>query len=277
MNLFTNMENMTITILGSGGAMPTPRPFCQCKTCVKARKVGEPYKRNSCSLFVNDINTVIDCGEDIADSINRRDIKQVDSLFITHWHPDHTFGFRPILEANFDFRKNKPKRAIDVYIPKKVFETLKQSFPAIDYLLNTQKTGKLHLIEDEEIVKMGNILISVVGYKGINSDTYAYLIQQGEKKILYAPCDTISFNNYKNFHDLDLLINECGLFSNVSSEISFDDLMKRIKEINPKQTILTHVEEVEINIWGEEYLQKMKDKYSDIKFDFASDGMEIKI
>jgi len=271
------MKNITITILGSGGATPTPRPFCRCKTCEKARKVGEPYKRNSCSLFVNDINTVIDCGEDIADSLNRRDIKQIDNLFITHWHPDHTFGFRPILEANFDFIKNKPKRAIDVYIPKKVFETLKQRFPTIDYLLNTQKTGNLHLIEDGEIVKIGDILISVVGYKGINSDTYAYLIQQGKKKILYAPCDTISFDNYKNFHDLDLLINECGLFSNISSEISFDDLVKRIREINPKKTILTHIEEVEINIWGEEYLQKMKEKYSDIKFDFASDGMEIKI
>ena len=172
-----NTENITLTILGSGGAMPTPRPFCQCKTCEKARKIGEPYKRNSCSLFVNDINTVIDCGEDIADSLNRRDIKQVDNLFITHWHPDHTFGFRPILEANFDFRANKPKKAINVYIPKKVFETLKQRFPAIDYLLNTQKTGNLHLIEDGEIVKIGNIIISVIGYKVINSDTYAYLIQ----------------------------------------------------------------------------------------------------
>ena len=74
-----------------------------------------------------------------------------------------------------------------------------------------------------------------------------------------------------------MLINECGLFSNISSEISFDDLMKRIKEVNPKRTILTHIEEVEINIWGEEYLQKMKEEYSDVKFEFAYDGMVIKI
>lgn len=271
------MENLTLTILGSGGATPTPRPFCQCKICEKARKIGEPHKRNSCSLFINEINTVIDCGEDIADSLNRRDVRLVENLFITHWHPDHTFGLRSILEANFDFRVNKPKRAINVYIPKKIFETLKQKFPTIDYLLNTQKTGSLHLIEDGEVVGLRNILISVVGYKGKNSDTYAYLIQQGNKKVLYAPCDTISFDNYKNFHNLDLLINECGLFSNISTEISFDDLMKKIKEINPQKTILTHIEEVEINIWGEEYLQKMKEKYSDIKFDFASDGMKIEI
>ena len=272
-----NMDNISLTILGSGGAMPTPRPFCQCRVCEKARKIGAPYKRNSSSLFIDDIKTVIDCGEDIADSLNREGIKQVDNLFITHWHPDHTFGFRSILEANFDFRTNKAKRAINVYIPKKVFETLKQKFPVIDYLLNTQKTGKLYLIEDGEEIKIGNTTIVVVGHKGKDSDTYAYLIKKGGKKVLYAPCDTISFDNYKNFHNLDLLINECGLFSDVNSEISFDELMKRIKEINPKKTILTHIEEVEINIWGEEYLQKMKEKYSDIKFDFAGDGMKIKI
>jgi phosphoribosyl 1,2-cyclic phosphate phosphodiesterase len=271
------MESLTLTILGSGGAMPTPRPFCQCQTCNKARKVGEPYKRNSCSLFVNEINTVIDCGEDIADSLNRRNVLLVENLFITHWRPDHTFGLRPILEANYDFRKNKPKRTINVYIPKRVYETLRQKFPTIDYLINSQKTGKLHLIEDGNRIKIGNITISVVGYKGKNSDTYAYLIEKDNKKVLYAPCDTISFDNYRNFSNLDLLINECGLFSDIHTEISFDELMERIKEINPKKSILTHIEEVEINIWGEEYLQKMKEKYSDVKFDFANDGMEIKI
>ena len=271
------MPNMILTILGSGGAMPTPRPFCQCKACEKARKIGEPYKRNSSSLFINNINTVIDCGEDIADSLNRRAVKQVDNLFITHWHPDHTFGLRPILEANYDFRTKTPKRAINVYIPKKVFGTLKQNFPALDYFLNTQKTGKLYLVEDGDKIKIGDIVIGVIGYKGKGSETYAYLIQQEDKKVLYAPCDTIIFDNYKNFHDLDLLINECGIFSNIDSEILFNELMKRIREIDPKKVILTHIEEVEINVWGEEYLQKMKDKYSDIKFDFAHDGMKIKI
>lgn len=269
------MKDLTLTILGSGGAMPTPRPFCQCKICEKARKVGEPYRRNSSSLFINEINTVIDCGEDIADSLNRRGVEQVENLFITHWHPDHTFGFRPILEANFDFRTDKPKRVTEVYIPKKVFEILQQKFSAIDYFLNTQKTGHLHLIEDGDRIKIGDITIAVIGYQGKNSDTYAYLIEKDDKKVLYAPCDTVSFDNYKNFSDLDLLINECGLFSDVPTEISFEELMKRIREIKPKRSIMTHIEEVEINIWGEDYLQKMKEKYSDINLDFASDGMEI--
>ncbi len=268
---------MKLTILGSGGAMPTPRPYCQCVICKKARKFGEPYKRNSSSLFIQDISTVIDCGEDIGDSLNRRNIKQVDNLFITHWHPDHTFGLRLILESNFNFRTNKADKVTNVYIPEKVFEILKQRFPVIEYYFNVQKTGVLHIIEDGDKIKIGDVSITIIGYSGKESETYAYLLESKGKKALYAPCDTLSFDNYKNFRDLDLLINECGLFSDIPSEISFDALMKRLEEIKPKKTLITHIEEIEVNIWGEEHLQKMKRQYSDIDFDFAYDGMEINI
>lgn len=268
---------MKLTILGSGGAMPIPRPFCQCKICKKARKIGEPFKRNGSSLFIDDINTVIDCGEEIGDSLNRRNIKKVENLFITHWHPDHTFGLRSLLEANFNFRTNKSDRSINLYIPKKVFETLAKRFPVIDYYVNVQKTGTLHLIEDGDKIQIRSISISPIGFKGKESDTYAYLIESKGKKALYAPCDTISFANYKNFVNLDVLINECGIFSDISSEISFDALIQRLREIKPKRTFLTHIEEIEVNHWGEKHFQKMKNKYSDIPFDFAYDGMKINV
>ena len=139
---------MKLIFLGTAGAMPTPRPYCQCITCKKARKLGEPFKRNSSALFIDDINTVIDCGEDISDSLNRRDIQQVDNLFITHWHPDHTFGLRHLLESNYNFRTRKVDKVVDMYIPRGVFETLRQKFPVIEYYIDVQKTAKLHLVEE---------------------------------------------------------------------------------------------------------------------------------
>ena len=53
--------------------------------------------------------------------------------------------------------------------------------------------------------------------------------------------------------------------------------MQRLREVKPKKTLLTHIEEVEVNVWGEKHLQKMKKQYSDVDFDFAHDGMGIKI
>lgn len=268
---------MKLLFLGTGGAMPTPRPFCQCETCKKARTIGAPYKRNSSSLFIKDINTVIDCGEDIASSLNRENIKEVDNLFITHWHPDHTFGLRAIIEANFNFRTNKPNHVINLYIPKKVYKQLQKMFPAIDYYINVQKTAKLHLIEDNQKLKFKNITIIPIGFTGKNSETYGYLFEEKNKKTLYSPCDTIGFNNYKNQKDLDLLITECGLFSKVSTEISFEQEIKRIREIKPKGVIFTHIEEIETKIWKEKHFLDQKKKYKDINFDYAKDGQIIDI
>jgi len=53
--------------------------------------------------------------------------------------------------------------------------------------------------------------------------------------------------------------------------------MQRVREIKPKKTLMTHIEEIEVNIWGEEHFQQMKKKYSDVNFDFVYDGMEINV
>jgi phosphoribosyl 1,2-cyclic phosphate phosphodiesterase len=268
---------MELTILGSGGATPTPRPFCRCAICERARKEGEPYRRNSSSLFVNDISAVIDCGEDIGDSLNRRNINGVDSLFITHWHPDHTFGLRPLLEAYFNFETDKPDRRVAVYIPTKVFEELKRNYPSILYFSDNLKVAMTQRINHAQSVQLENIKITAVGYKGENSNVFAYLLEENDKRVLYAPCDTINFE--QKIYDLDLLINECGLFSyeKIRGEISFPALMERISVLRPKRTVLTHIEEIEINTWGWQYLDKMKNEYKDINFEFAFDGMNIEI
>lgn len=270
---------MKLTILGSGGVIPTPRPFCQCEVCKKARKIGEPYKRNNSSLLIENINTLIDCGEDIAQSLNRENIKTVDNLFITHWHPDHSFGLRVLLDANFNFPENKVEKQINLFIPKKVYETLKERFPVINYLIEVRKQGKINLVEDGKEIKIGNISIKVVGYSGKNSDTYAYLIEEKNKRVLYAPCDTISFTKENEFKDLDLLIHELGIFlyEKCKSEISFPDFIKRLKIMKPKKTIVTHIEEPDLRAFGWNYLEKMKKRYSDINFDYAYDGMKIKV
>lgn len=267
---------MELTILGSGGAIPTPRLFCHCEVCEKARRLGEPFRRNGSSLFIHDSNTLIDCGEDIGDTLERRKINCVENLFITHWHPDHTFGLRPLLEAHYNFREQRANKAVNVYIPKKVFEDLKAHFPAIEYFLNSEKTGKLHLIEDGDKIDFGSTSITAIGYAGIGSSAYAYLLEGNGKRVLYSPCDTKGFESYKNQKNLDFWITECGLFSSFHTEISFDELIARIKEIKPGRAIITHLEEIEVQMFGEDYLEKMKRKYASLNVDFAFDGMKIK-
>jgi phosphoribosyl 1,2-cyclic phosphate phosphodiesterase len=181
---------MKLTILGSGGATPTPRPFCQCSTCEKARASGEPYKRNSSSLYVNDFFTLIDCPEDIGDSLNRRGIRRVDHLFITHWHPDHTFGLRPLLEAYFNFLENKADKQVTVHMPKRVLEELTQHYPSVSHFTDHLRVATIKQIEHNESVRIGRVQITAIGYTGEDSRTFAYMLEEDGKRVLYAPCDT---------------------------------------------------------------------------------------
>ncbi|HML03762.1 MAG TPA: MBL fold metallo-hydrolase [Candidatus Bathyarchaeia archaeon] len=102
--------------------MPTPGPFFRCLVCKRAGRVGEPFKRNSSSLLINDASALFDCGEGIGDSLNRRNIQNVVSLFITHWHPGHTCGLRPLLDAFVNLETDKPNKQVTVYIPTRVFK-----------------------------------------------------------------------------------------------------------------------------------------------------------
>lgn len=256
--------------------MATPRPFCSCEICEKAREIGEPYKRNSSSIFINKINGLIDCPEDISDSLNRRRIMELDNLFITHWHPDHTFGLRLILEANYNFRENKASKKINLYIAKKVYEDLLKFYPALGYHVNVLRVCEVNIVEHNESIEINGIEVTAIGYQGSESNIYAYLIREGDKRVLYAPCDTISWK--QEITNIDLLINECGVFSpEIKSEISFDELMNRIEKMNVGKTLLTHIEEIELNRYGWDYLKELKLRYSKIDFDFAYDGLTVQL
>lgn len=269
---------MKLKILGSGGAMPTPRPFCDCNICKQARNEGAPFVRNSSSLYLEEIKTVIDAPEDIGSSLNREKISKVENLFITHWHPDHTFGLRVILEANYNFRDNTPNDTINLYVPEEVLITLREKYPVIDYYQEGEGVAKIILIKDGDKIKIGSYEIEAVKYnKGsdVFGTVYGYLLKNSGKKALYTPCDTISYK--RDIKGLDLLITEMGLLEKHETEITFEKMMDRLRKGVADRVVLTHIEEIDMQLKGYNYLQELKRKYSDVKFDYATDGMEIVI
>jgi len=266
-----------LIFLGTGGAISTPRLFCNCSVCSKARKMGEPYRRNNSSIFIKEIETLIDCGEDISDSLNRRNIYNVNNVFITHWHPDHTFGLRSICEANYDFRKQIARKVINIYIPLVVYRDLKKNYPIIEYYVKKQKTAKLILIKEGREIKINRI--GIVPIRHNNQDnTFSYLLKYNSKNILYSPCDTKNFINMSRIKEyLNILITENGVFEEHKTEITLPELIKRLEYLLPKRTIITHIEEIDLNLKGNDYLDKLKKRYKYLNIDFAFDGMEINV
>ncbi len=181
------------------------------------------------------------------------------------------------MEAHYDFLESSSEKSVKVYLPRRVLQDLKQHYPSISFFVETLKVATVHEIEHERSMHFGDMKITAIGYRGGDSNTFAYLLEETNKRVLYAPCDTMNFE--QKIFNVDLLINECGVFSyeKIKHEIPFPALMERIKLLKPKRTILTHIEEIEINAWGWNYLDKMKERYADVNFDFAYDGMEIEV
>jgi phosphoribosyl 1,2-cyclic phosphate phosphodiesterase len=59
------MSDVVIEVLGSAGAVPTPRVGCPCEICAEALEKGPPYSRCGPSYFVHGPNVLIDTPEEI--------------------------------------------------------------------------------------------------------------------------------------------------------------------------------------------------------------------
>jgi phosphoribosyl 1,2-cyclic phosphodiesterase len=266
---------MKFVLLGTGGAIPTPRIFCQCKMCNLARR-NIKFRRNHCCAAIPEEKILIDCPEDIGDSLNKHSIKEIEHVFITHTHLDHIGGLRILLDAHYDFLDRKPIKKFKIYISAKLFENLKKDYPKILEYMDKRKLVEIILIRDDQEILIGKVKVKAISYEGTNSDWYAFVFQNKEK-ILYCPCDTLMFKNYLREKKVDTLVQECGILSSdkVKSEISFEDMISRINEMEVKRTVLTHIEEVEIFRWGQNYLQKLVKENKDNHISIGQDGQII--
>src|SRR5262245_20484649 len=122
---------MRIEVLGSGGAIIVPRALCPCRVCEEARQKNTvPFVRYGPSLFLHDINMLIDTPEEISVQLNRSRITKVEAALYSHWHPDHTAGMR-IWEANLDPERlweHSPHitNCTTIYLPEIVAKTFEQ-------------------------------------------------------------------------------------------------------------------------------------------------------
>lgn len=282
---------MKLIILGSGGAVSIPRPFCNCKNCSKARTKGIPWARTGPSMFLKDESILFDTPEEIRIQIEREKIKQIKHVFYTHWHPDHTQGLRIFEHINFSYPNEPKKEPINVHIPENTFSDFETFCSSLFYF---EKMGyvKINKIKDRVPIKIGNITITPLDFKRKDRVRYGYLIGKNKKRVIYAPCSLFDMVLDKNYKNLDLLLIETGWFGNTKrvraklpknhpwqDHISFEENLEIIRKVRPKKTILTHID-------GTRHLKKDADhdflleranKHKDLNIDISYDGMKIEL
>lgn len=250
---------MRIEILGSGGATTTPRPGCHCPVCVEARARGVPYSRSGPAIFIHGPDLLIDTPEEIKDQLNRAGIDRVAAGIYSHWHPDHTMGRRVWEALNLDFRNWPPSgNTTDIYLPQQVAADFEQwlGLAAHFEFMSQQGYSRVHTIPDGESIELSHVRITP--FRLAADYVYAFLLEEGESRILIAPDELVGWQLPDFIHGVDLAILPMGVVELdpltgerkipadhpvLSFEATFAQTLEMVRTIDAGRTILTHIEE----------------------------------
>lgn len=248
---------MRIEFLGSGGAISTPQPGCQCAVCRQARTHGIPNSRTGPSLYVHGPDVLIDTPEESKFQLDRAGLNHVKACLYSHWHPDHTMG-RRVFEMNKDWLSLPPQdRQTDIYLPQEV---------ALDFrrlgiwehfaFLKRQNLVRIHELSDGEVITLGRTRIRPLRLAA--RYVYAFLFEEDGTRALIAPDELVGWDPPDDVQGVELAILPMGIaefdpFTGVRripakhpvlrSEATHDQTLAMIRKLNAGRVILTHIEE----------------------------------
>jgi phosphoribosyl 1,2-cyclic phosphate phosphodiesterase len=252
---------MRIEFLGTGGAMTTPRPGCRCRVCEQARALGVPYSRGGPSLFVHGPNLLIDTPEEIKDELNRSRVREIAACIYSHWHPDHVMGRRVFESLNQDWRHLPPRRRrTPIYLPQQVALDFRRWLGSWEHLAFQEKQGVVRLVElhDGEPVVLGDTRVEP--FRLAEAYVYAFLLTEGERRVLIAPDELHGWVPPDELRGVDLAILPMGVVEHdpltgrrrvprahpiLRVEATFGETLEIVRRLEPRRTILTHIEEMD--------------------------------
>ena len=281
---------MNIIILGSGGCVSTPRACCSCHVCIEARQKGFPDARTGCSLFIEDVNLLIDTPEDINASLNNSGVQKVEHILYSHCDPDHTMGMRVIEQLKMDWLADslgkKPDNPIEVASLPVILEDIKKQGTRYGSIIKYYEIRGLICTKEIHTFKKDNILIELVPVDE-QEHVAIFIISSNNKKVIYAPCDVKPFPKSEKFQGADVLIIGNTIVGDILKDdfvLSADNPLRKelftLDEINMiqkqyaiKEIIITHLEED----WGKSYdeYKKLEEELDGIHF--AYDGLQIQL
>ncbi|MDY6911024.1 MAG: MBL fold metallo-hydrolase [Chloroflexota bacterium] len=282
---------MEFTILGSGGCMIIPRPFCHCRVCDEAREKGIPYARGGPSAFLHDINLLIDTPAEISAQLNRTSIDRIDYLTFSHLDPDHTEGFRVVEQIALDFRtwRTYPEKQIRLVLPEILNDRLRnlqsQYGPLIDFYT---RSGFVRLEPFGDTIEIEDIRITAIPIDRRSQIAFVNIFEKAGRKVVHAPCDIKPFPEHREeVQNADLLIIQPGIFEEAikhdfkyppdhisrTTLYTFEQTLALAQRIKARKTIFVHLEEY----WGRSYDDycALETQHPDIGF--AYDGMQITV
>ena len=248
---------MQIHILGSGTCIPN------------ARRGSSGYL-----LSLRESKILLDCGNGTTWKLEKIGVNylDIDHIFITHLHPDHSSDLIPFLFATKYPVKPSRKKPLNIWGP--------EGFSNFFGMLAKTYNGwiepdciKVHEIESN-YYQFDDFDINCIKTPH-TENSLGYKFTSGGKSLVYSG-DTDYFEEFSNFcKNCDLLLIECSLPDQYKAKghLTPSEIIKIINKSKPQKTVLTHFYPVCDEYNFEEYIKNETD--SDLII--AEDFMEIKI
>lgn len=225
---------MKLTFLGTGTSQGIPiigsnHPVCL-STDIKDKRL-----RSSVMISTENVQVVIDCGQDFRMQMLNANVMHLDALLFTHEHADHTAGLDDIRQ--FTIRKG----ALPIYAHKRVLKNLEKRYDyifddAIIYkgkprISKNEVTNNAFTINNQEIIPIdmmhGNDL-QVFGYR---MDDLAYL----------TDVSYISDPEKKKLQNLKVLVVDALRIDYHPTHFNLQQALDLVAELKPDRAYFTHI------------------------------------
>ena len=238
-------EQVTATILGCASSGGVPRAGNMWGEC----DPKEPRnRRRRCALLITGTSAgregktqiVIDTGCDLREQLLDENVQNVDAVFYTHEHADHTHGIDDLRGFALTARKK-----IDVYFSARAGRRIRAAF---SYCFEAPPAGGYPPILDPHEIEAGapvtisgpggSISILPVLHSHGSITTFGFKIGS----FLYS-CDVSGFptSSLEQMGDLDVWVLDALRHTPHPSHLSLSEALDWVKRLQPKKAILTNL------------------------------------
>jgi ribonuclease BN (tRNA processing enzyme) len=249
--------------------------------CSSGMPSGE--KSNSSYLLKTEWGTfLLDCGEGTSASMRRLrvDFDRLETVFITHAHPDHCAGLPLLIQMMFLAKRKKP---LDIYLPKELIAPMRV-FMNGTYIFKEKMGFKFNFIplKPNPAFRRGNFSLSIYpsrhlhGYTklirrhGYNNrmEAYIFSLSLKGKKIVYS-------GDLASLEDVESLIDDAHLLIIEGMHIDLRDLWRKAVEKDVRRVMLTHLPDLPPSKLKK--IRSQAERHGVKRLILAEDGLRIRI